>query len=62
MEYSTTSGNNCFKWPTKKNILQYLYLDVICGIDAPTPTNQRGAYSLSIDHMYNIEIQINKLL
>nr|XP_047137394.1 uncharacterized protein LOC124813902 [Hydra vulgaris] len=60
MEYSTTPGKNCFKWPTKENILQYLYLDVICRIDAPTPTNQRGDYSLSIDDMYNIEIQIDR--
>jgi hypothetical protein len=58
MEYSVTPGKNCFKWPTKENILQCSSLDVVCKIDAPTPTNEKGDYSLSKDDIDNVEIQI----
>ena len=47
MEYAVKPGKNCFKWPTKEDILPHSTFDVICRIDAPTPINQRGSYSLS---------------
>ena len=36
-----SSGNNCFRWPAKNDILVYGLEDVIAVIDPSVPINQR---------------------
>ena len=56
MEYAAAPGRNSFKWPKKDDdILTYATSDILCQIDAPIPTNQRGHYSISSEDVDKIE-------
>ena len=54
MEYATAPGRNSFKW-SKKDILTYPTSDILCQIEAPAPTNQRGHYSIASENVGKIE-------
>ena len=43
------TGKNNFKWPKSKDEIPYLYDDVLCVIDPPKPSNQRGEFCLDND-------------
>ena len=55
MEYAAAPGRNSFKWPKKDDTLTYATSDILCQIDAPIPTNQRGHYSISYEDVDKIE-------
>ena len=55
MEYAAAPGRNSFKWPKKDDILAYATSDILCQIDAPIPTKQRGHYSISSEDVVKIE-------
>ena len=46
MEYAAAPGRNSFPWSKKDNILTYPTSDILCQIEPPIPTNQRGHYSI----------------
>ena len=55
MKYAAASGGNSFKWLKKDDILTYATSDILCQIDAPIPTNQRGHYLISSEDVDKIE-------
>ena len=55
MEYAAAPGRNSFTWPKKDDILTYATSDILCQIDAPIPTNQRGHYLISSEDVDKIE-------
>ena len=58
LENPTTGGGNSFKWPTKEDILDYSFEEILCKIDPPTPINQRGHFSISLKDLKIIEDEI----
>ena len=41
---------NCFRWPATPYQISYRPDEIICLVDAPSPVNRRGDYSLSDDN------------
>ena len=58
MEHTANREKNSFKWPLKEDVLPYLYQDILCGIEAPTPINQRGHYALSKEDLMTVKNMI----
>ena len=48
MEYSS-EGTNCFRWPSKDDIITYPIEDILCKIQPPEPINSRRFFALSDD-------------
>ena len=49
MEYVSSAQKNCFKWPGKDDDD-----DIICGINAPIPVNQRNNFVLFAADFENV--------
>ena len=61
MEYVSSTQKNCFKWPTKDDVLRYDDDDIICEIDAPIPVNQRNNFVLSATDLENVNARMRKI-
>ena len=61
MEYVSSTQKNCFKWPTKDDVLRYDDDDIICEIDAPIPVNQRNNFVLSATDFENVNAMMTKI-
>ena len=61
MEYVSSTQNNCFKWPTKDDVLRYDGDDIICEIDAPIPVNQRNNFVLPATDFENVNARMRKI-
>ena len=61
MEYVSSTQKNCFKWPTKDDVLRYDDDDIICEIDAPIPVNQRNNFVLSATDFENANAMMTKI-
>ena len=61
MEYVSSTQKNCFKWPTKDDVLRYDDDDIICEIDAPIPVNQRNNFVFSATDFENVNGRMRKI-
>ena len=61
MEYVSSTQKNCFKWPTKDDVLRYDDDDIICEIDAPIPVNQRNNFVLSATDFESVNARMRKM-